>query len=116
MTPREQSSPSAASLFSAPRSLNEPVRCRLSALSVTSAPRRWVSVIDGSTGVRLATSAIARRARWTSSTVTAERGGDAATGYSASAITASISTRAPSGSDATPTVLLAGGPSAKNVP
>jgi hypothetical protein len=30
--------------------------------------------------VRLATSAIARRARWTSSAVTAERGGDAATG------------------------------------
>jgi hypothetical protein len=39
----------------------------------------------------------------------------APTTYSGSAITASISIRAPSGSDATPTVLLAGGPSVKNV-
>jgi hypothetical protein len=38
------------------------------------------------------------------------------TNYSGSAITASISTRAPSGNDVTPTVLRAGGPSSKNAP
>src|SRR4051812_20461062 len=70
VTPRAQPSPSAASLFSAPRTLNDPVRWRFSALSATDAPVRSPSVSDGSTGVRLATSATAARARATASAVT----------------------------------------------
>ena len=80
VTPRAHPSPRAASLFSAPRILNEPVRCRFSALSATTPSRRWVSVSDGSTGVRLATSAIAPRARSMSSGVTVARVGDVAIG------------------------------------
>ena len=80
VTPRAHPSPSAASLFRAPRILNEPVRCRFSALSATTPSRRWVSVSDGSTGVRLATSAIAPRARSMSSGVTVARVGDVAIG------------------------------------
>src|SRR4051812_33118885 len=70
VTPRAQPSPSAASLFSAPRTLNDPVRWRFSALSATDAPVRSLSVSDGSTGVRLATSATAARASATASAVT----------------------------------------------
>src|SRR3954470_16753609 len=70
VTPRAQPSPSAASLFSAPRTLNEPVRWRFSALSATAAPVRSLSVSEGSTGVRLATPATAGRASATASAVT----------------------------------------------
>src|SRR4051812_40338657 len=70
VTPRAQPSPRAASLFSAPRTLNDPVRWRFSALSATAAPVRSLSVSDGSTGVSFATSATAARARATASAVT----------------------------------------------
>ena len=70
VTPRAQPSPSAASLLSAPRILNEPVRWRFSAFTTVGAPRRSVSVTDGRTGVRFATSATAARARSTSAAVT----------------------------------------------
>src|SRR3954468_18713300 len=70
VTPRAQPSPRAASLFSAPRTLNDPVRWRFSAFSATAAPVRSLSVSDGSTGVRFATSAMATRARATASAVT----------------------------------------------
>ena len=78
VTPWAQPSPRAASLFRAPRILNEPVRCRFSAFSATTPSRRWVSVREGSTGVRLATSTIAPRARSMSSGVTVARVGEVA--------------------------------------
>src|SRR4051812_12038796 len=63
VTPRAQRSPRAASLFSAPRILNDPVRWRFSALSTTAALVESLSVCDGSTGVWRTTSATAARAR-----------------------------------------------------
>src|SRR3954470_9237407 len=80
VTPRAHESPSAASLFSAPRILNEPVRWRFSAFSATSPPARCVRVSDGSTGVSLATSALARRACPTSPAVTVALAGSVAIG------------------------------------
>ena len=50
-----------ASLFIAPRILNAPVRCRLSALSTTSPPRRCDRVTDETIGVCLATAGRRRR-------------------------------------------------------
>ena len=63
-TPRAQpSSPSAASLASAPRILNEPVRCRFSALSTTVPAGALGERARGdSIGVRRTTSAIVARA------------------------------------------------------
>src|ERR1035437_5922345 len=61
-TPASQSSPSAASLASAPRSLNEPVRWRFSALSATVTPVRSASVRELSTGVSRMTPAPAATA------------------------------------------------------
>jgi hypothetical protein len=60
--------------------LNEPVRWRFSALSATWPPARCVRVSDGSTGVCLATSAIAWRARPMSSAVTVALAGEVAIG------------------------------------
>src|SRR6185503_15973541 len=76
VTPRAQRSPRAASLFSAPRILNEPVRWRFSAFSTTSVPARRLTVSDGTTGVCRAMSATACRARSMSaaSTVRSEAG------------------------------------------
>jgi hypothetical protein len=54
-TPPAQPSPRRRILTAVPRTLNEPVRCRLSALSSIGAPSRSVSVADGSTGVGRAT-------------------------------------------------------------
>src|SRR3954465_6741775 len=71
VTPRAQPSPSVASLFSAPRILKEPVRWRFSAFSATARPVCSESVSEGSTGVCLATSAIAARARAIAPGVTA---------------------------------------------
>ena len=62
-TPPPHASPSAASLDSAPRSLNEPVRCRFSALNATVAPARSLSVRELSTGVSFTTPAPACAAR-----------------------------------------------------
>ena len=72
-TPSAACGPSAASLLSAPRILNEPVRCSASALTRTSPPARSLSVSDGRTGVWRATSRTASRAAATSSAET-ERG------------------------------------------
>src|SRR4051812_30867650 len=63
VTPRAQRSPRAASLFSAPRILNDPVRWRFSAFRTTAALVESLSVCDGSTGVWRTTSATAARAR-----------------------------------------------------
>ena len=52
---RSSRPPSDASLFIAPRILNEPVRCRFSALSTTEPPTISDSVTDDTTGVCLAT-------------------------------------------------------------
>src|SRR5690348_12840960 len=65
-TPPLQPSPSAASLDSAPRSLNDPVRWRFSALRATVAPHSSEIVREERTGVRRTTSATAARARSTS--------------------------------------------------
>src|SRR5439155_22663000 len=63
-TPEAPSSPSAASLASAPRSLKDPVRWRFSALSATAgAPQRRAIVRDESTGVWRTSSPAARRTR-----------------------------------------------------
>ena len=60
-TPRAQpSSPSAASLADAPRTLNEPVRWRFSALSSTTPPARSEIVRVERTGVRFATRSTSR--------------------------------------------------------
>src|SRR3954469_6496368 len=69
-TPSAACGPSAASLLSAPRTLNEPVRCSASALTRTSPPARSLSVSDGRTGVWRATSRTASRAAATSSAET----------------------------------------------
>src|SRR3954451_3633045 len=65
-TPLAQESPSAASLAATPRTLNEPVRCRFSALSKTVPPARSLNVRVESTGVRRATPSTAGHAAWTS--------------------------------------------------
>ncbi len=52
-----------ASLFIAPRILNDPVRCRFSALSATEPPTISDSVTDDTTGVCLTTDAPVSRAR-----------------------------------------------------
>ena len=100
--PALHSSPSAASFAETPRILNEPVRCRFSAFSITTPPARSEIVRDDSTGV---CRAIASHGR--------PRGGDVVgrdgAHQSGTARTASISTSAPSGSAATPIVLRAGG-------
>ena len=57
-------------LVGAPRILNEPVRCRFSALSTTTPPTRSEIVRDDSTGVRRAIASTAGRAAATSSAVT----------------------------------------------
>ena len=59
--------PSDAILASAPRSLNEPVRWRFSALSTTVIPARSVNVLELSAGVSRMTPAPASAARWMSS-------------------------------------------------
>jgi len=105
-TPWSARAPSASSFAAAPRTLNEPVRCRHSALRTTSPPERSLSVHESSTGVRRATAATAGRARAMSCAVTVRA---AATGQSGSATIASISTSVPSGSSATPIVVRAGG-------
>ena len=70
-TPARASSPSAASLAVAPRTLKEPVRCRFSAFRTTSPPPvSSASVHELSTGVTRATSSTASRTRVTSSAVT----------------------------------------------
>src|SRR3954447_11194893 len=70
-TPRAQPlSPSAASLAETPRTLNEPERCRFSALSTTVPPARSDSVREERIGVRRANSSTAGRAARTSSGVT----------------------------------------------
>jgi hypothetical protein len=114
VTPRAQRSPSAASLLSAPRILNEPVRCRLSAFRTTLPPARSVTVSDGSTGVWRTTSATATRARATSFASTVRTGAaTASTAQPGSATIASTSTCAPSGREATPIVVRAGGSDGK---
>jgi hypothetical protein len=65
-TPRAAASPSAAIFVSAPRSLNEPVRCRLSAFSSTRPPQASPMLREVNTGVRRTMSAIASRASATS--------------------------------------------------
>src|ERR671916_625320 len=62
-------SPSAASLAATPRTLNEPVRCRFSALSTTSPPATSENVREDSTGVRRAISPTAGRAARMSASV-----------------------------------------------
>ena len=70
-TPRAQpSSPSAASLAATPRTLNDPVRCRFSALSTTVPPARSENVRVDRIGVRLATVPTACRTARTSASVT----------------------------------------------
>src|SRR4051812_16303214 len=65
-TPPAQESPSAASLAATPRTLNEPVRWRFSALSTTVPPARSLNVRVDSIGVRRATPSTAGRAALTS--------------------------------------------------
>ena len=62
VTPRAASLPSAASLFMAPRILNDPVRWRFSALSTTLPPMSSDSVREVSTGVCFATDPTTARA------------------------------------------------------
>src|SRR4051794_13740506 len=70
-TPRAQPcSPSAASLADTPRTLNEPLRCRFSALNAIVPPASSDKVRDDSIGVRRANASTAARAAWTSSAVT----------------------------------------------
>ena len=118
VTPRRQPSPSAASLFSAPRILNDPVRWRFSAFRTTSVPVRWLSVSDGRTGVWRAMSPIAARARAMSASSMVRSGAAAIATMrqSGSATIASISICAPPGSAATPIVVRAGGSAAKYEP
>src|SRR4051812_13719681 len=67
MTPAARSSAeSEARTFTAPRILNEPVRCRFSALSRSSRPVRKASASDGYTAVRCARSPMRSRAAWMS--------------------------------------------------
>ena len=66
--------PSDASLFIAPRILNAPVRCRLSALSTIGRPNRSDSATDDTTGVCLATAPATSRAASMSASVTASIG------------------------------------------
>jgi hypothetical protein len=73
-TPFAHALPRASSLARTPRSLNDPVRCRDSALRTTSAPVISDSVADGSTGVWRTRSAPAARARAMSSAVTVAAG------------------------------------------
>src|SRR5215211_5463968 len=63
------SSDSVATLFTAPRTLNAPVRCRFSAFSQTSRPASRENVTDPYTGVTRATRSRRRRASWMSATV-----------------------------------------------
>jgi hypothetical protein len=73
-TPRAHpSSPSVASLLATPRTLNEPVRCRFSALSTTVPPARSENVRVERIGVRRATVSAAARAARTSRAVTIRR-------------------------------------------
>ena len=65
-TPAVQPSPSAASLAATPRILNEPVRCRFSALSATTPPARSEIVREDRIGVRRAIVSTAGRAAATS--------------------------------------------------
>src|SRR5436305_10599809 len=70
MTPRARSSaPSAASLLTAPRSLNELVTCRFSYLTHTCAPVRAERFGAGSIGVRNTCVPMVRRADWISPSV-----------------------------------------------
>src|ERR1700741_2517372 len=72
MTPRARSSAlSAASLFTAPRSLNELVPCRFSYLTHTCAPVSADSFGAGSIGVRNTWRPMVRRAASISASVTA---------------------------------------------
>src|SRR5713226_1162711 len=69
-TPAARSaSVSVAILLTAPRILNEPVRCRFSAFSNTLRPVIRVNVSDGKTGVTLATPTMRSRAARMSATV-----------------------------------------------
>src|SRR6476659_3457881 len=70
------SGPSAASLVATPRTLNDPVRCRFSALSTTVPPARSLNVRVESIGVRRATVSTAARAALTSLAVTMSEGDD----------------------------------------
>src|SRR5829696_5593504 len=74
VTPLAAPAPSEASLFIAPRILKAPVRCRLSALSTTSPPRRWDSVTEDTIGVSLTTPAATTRAARMSASVTMPAG------------------------------------------
>src|SRR5207245_2697714 len=76
-TPVAQPSPSEAILASAPRSLNDPVRCRFSAFRTTVDPSRSDSVRELRTGVSRTTPAPASTAPSTAASVTAA-GSDAA--------------------------------------
>src|SRR6476660_3406697 len=61
-TPRRARSPRAASLATAPRILNAPVRCRFSALSATGPPAALSTVADVTSGVWRTSARPARRA------------------------------------------------------
>jgi hypothetical protein len=61
-SPDDARAPSAATLLSAPRSLNEPVSCRHSAFSDTGEPTASDASAHASVAVRAATPRIARRA------------------------------------------------------
>ena len=99
-TPRAHASPSAASLFSAPRILNEPVRCRYSALSSDASPPGALAERRRRQHRRAARDVADRAARRALDVL----GGGRARQPSrpGSATTASISTCAPFGSAATP--------------
>ena len=112
-TPRAQpSSPSAASLAAAPRTLNEPVRCRFSAFSDDRRrPRARRASRDRGPACG------ARRARRAARTARRRRGDARSAGHGLSCPARRwrrSRPRAPSGSAATPIVVRAGGSSAKN--
>ena len=65
-SPDDARSPSAATLFSAPRSLNDPVPCRHSAFSATRIPAASSRLAHAIVGVRTAARASAPRAPSTS--------------------------------------------------
>jgi hypothetical protein len=86
MTPRRFSSGvSVASLFRTPRGLNDPVRCKSSALNQTFAPQSSDNVREESSGVRCKRPSIRRRAAWTSSRESNEPVTDTPRSYSAAA-------------------------------
>ncbi len=114
-TPRSAAAPSAASFAVAPRTLNEPVRCRLSAFSTTSpagSARRASRSRAPACG--------ARRARRAGATRAMSLRGDRAVGGIRSVRQrddrVDLDVPRPSGSAATPIVVRAGGSAGKNSP